>query len=70
MIFIVIFSKGHNSIKHAVGVMVLVLYTSSDNALYLWHVLWKYLKGFGNYYADMISTVKFSNGHNSIKQCK
>ena len=29
------FTKGHNSLKNEGGVKVLVLYTASDNALYL-----------------------------------
>ena len=40
------FTKGHNSVDSVVGVRVLVLCTSSDNALYLYQVLPKYLKGF------------------------
>ena len=43
------FTKGHNSVKTVNGVMVLNLCTSSDNALYLYQVLRKYLKGFQNY---------------------
>ena len=39
------FTKGHNSIKNVDGVMVLVLWTLSDNALYFSHILRKYLKG-------------------------
>ena len=38
--------------------MVLVLCTSSVNALYLYQDLLKYLKGFGSYCADTISIVK------------
>ena len=38
--------KGHNSVKNVDGAMILVLCTSSDNALYLYQVLPKYLKGF------------------------
>ena len=37
------FAKGHNSVKNVGGVMVLVLSTMSDNALYLYQVLPKYL---------------------------
>ena len=36
------FTKGHNSIKTADGVMVLNLCTSSDDALYLFQVSRKY----------------------------
>ena len=38
------FAKGHNTVKNADEVMVLVLSTSSDNALHMYHVLPKYLK--------------------------
>ena len=31
-------SKGHNSVKNIGGVTVLVLYTSSDDGLYLYNV--------------------------------
>ena len=44
MICILKFTKGHNSIKSVGGVTVLVLFTSSDNALYLYQVLSKYLR--------------------------
>ena len=32
------FQKGHNSIKYVGGVRVLVLCTSSDDGLYLYHI--------------------------------
>ena len=38
MIFMIKFSKGHNSIKNVDGVKVLILCTSSDAALYLYKV--------------------------------
>ena len=38
MIAILKFSKGHNSIKHVDGVMVLVLCTSSDDTIYMYQV--------------------------------
>ena len=38
--------KGHNSIITADGVIVLNLYTLSDDALYLYQVSIKYLTGF------------------------
>ena len=38
MIPIVHFSKGHNSVKNADRVMVLVLCTSSDDPLYMYKV--------------------------------
>ena len=60
------FSKGDNSVKTQVESW-LVLCTSSDNALYLYQVLLKYLKGFQMYCEDTISIVKFAKGHNSIK---
>ena len=47
--------------------MVLVRCTYFDNALYLYQVLKKYLRGFVSYCADTISTVKFAKGHNSVK---
>ena len=31
-------SKGHNSVKHIDGVLILVLCTSSDDGLYLYQV--------------------------------
>ena len=43
------FTKGHNSVKTVNGVMVLNLCTSSDDALYLYHVSRKYLTGFQSY---------------------
>ena len=46
------FMKGHNSIKNVGGVKVLVLCLLSDNALYLYQVLPKYLKEFQSYCAD------------------
>ena len=48
--------------------MVFVLCMSFDDASYLYQGWWKYLKGFQSYWADTISTVKFSKGHNSLKQ--
>ena len=39
MIFILIISKGHNSTKNVSGVMVLVLWVSADDALYLYQVV-------------------------------
>ena len=44
MNFIRTISKGHNSIKNVGGVSVLVLFTLSDDALYLYQVSRKYLK--------------------------
>ena len=46
MICILNFTKGHNSVKSVGGVQVFLLCTSLDNALYLYQVLQKYLKGF------------------------
>ena len=40
------FSKGHNSVNSVDGVMTLALSTLSDDALYLYQVLSKYLIGF------------------------
>ena len=49
MICILKFENGHNSVKSVGGVMILVLSTLSDNALYLYHVWQKYLKLFQSY---------------------
>ena len=46
--------------------MVLNPCTSSDNALYLYQVSGKYLKGFQSYLEDAVCILKFSKGHNSI----
>ena len=43
------FAMGHNSVKNVGGVMVLVLSTLFDNALYLYQVLPKYLMGYESY---------------------
>ena len=43
------FTKGNNSVKSVGGVQILVLFISSDNALYMSQVLPKYLKGFQSY---------------------
>ena len=43
------FTMGHNSVKTVNGVMVLNLCISSNDALYLYHVSRKYLKGFPSY---------------------
>ena len=43
------FKKGHNSVKTVDGVVVLNYYTTSDDALYLYQVSRKYLKGFYSY---------------------
>ena len=43
------FTKGHNSVKIENGVMVLDLRISSDDALYLYQLSRKYLKGFQSY---------------------
>ena len=43
------FTKGHTSIKTVDSVMVLNLFTSSDDVLYLYHVSRKYFKGFQSY---------------------
>ena len=42
MIFIGKISKGHNSVKNVDRVMVLFLYISSDDGLYLYKVSLKY----------------------------
>ena len=49
MVCILKFSKVHNSVNSVDGVMVLVLFTSSESVLYLYQVLSKYLIGFQSY---------------------
>ena len=56
---------GHNCVKTADGIMVLNLCISSDDALYLYQVSRKYLKGFQSYEEDAVCILKFSRGHNS-----
>ena len=46
--------------------MVLNLCTSPDNALYLYQVSRKYLKGFQNYREDAVCILKFSKESNSV----
>ena len=58
--------KGAYFPKNVGGFTVLVLCKLHDDVLYLYQVLWKYLKGIQRYWADMISKVKFSKGHNSV----
>ena len=60
------FTKDHNSVKNVNGVMILILCTSSDNALYLYQVSRKYLKGFQSYLEAAVYILKFSKGHNSV----
>ena len=48
--------------------MVLVLYTLSDNASYLYQVLSKYLKGFPSNLADRISVLKLTRECSSVKR--
>ena len=45
--------------------MVLNLCISSDDALYLYQVSRKYLKGFQSCEEDAVCILKFSRGHNS-----
>ena len=42
-------TKGYNSLKGIGGVMIFVLCTMSGNAIYLYQVLPKHLKGFQSY---------------------
>ena len=60
------FTKGHNSVKTVDGIMVLYLCISTDDALYLYQVSRKYLKGFQSYCEDVVCIPKFSKGHNSV----
>ena len=46
--------------------MVLNLCTSPHDALYLYHVSRKYLKGFQSYQEDAVCILKFTKGHNSV----
>ena len=43
MIFTLKFTKPHYSVNDVGRVTVLVICTSSDHVLYLYHVSWKYL---------------------------
>ena len=45
--------------------MVLDFWPSPDNALYLYQVSRKYLRGFQSYREDTVCILKFSKGHNS-----
>ena len=47
------FTKGHNSVKTVGGIMVLNLCISSNDALYLYQVSRKYLKGRCNLYIEI-----------------
>ena len=60
------FTKGHNSVQAVNGVMVLYLCTSSDDALYLYQVSRKYLKGFQSYQEGAVCILSFSKGHNYV----
>ena len=46
--------------------MVFNLCISSDDALYLYQVSRKYLKGFQSYWEDVVCKLKFSEGHNAV----
>ena len=46
--------------------MVLNLCKSPDDALYLYQISRKYLKGFQSYLEDAVCILKFSKGHNSV----
>ena len=46
--------------------MVLNLCPSPDDALYLYQVSRKYLKGIQSYREDAVCILKFSKGHNSV----
>ena len=46
--------------------MVLNLCTSSDDALYLYQLSRKYLKGLQSYLEDAVCILKFSKGQNSV----
>ena len=46
MILILKFTKGHYSVNNVGGIMIPVFFTLPDHVLYLYQVLWKYLKEF------------------------
>ena len=46
--------------------MVLNLCTSSDDAVYLYQVSRKYVKGFQSYLEDAACILKFSKGHTPV----
>ena len=48
--------------KNVDAVTILLLCSFSDDALYMYQVLWKYLNSFQSYWADTISKLKFSKG--------
>ena len=61
------FAKGHNSVKNLGGVMVLVLFTSFDDAIYLY-------QGSRNLFQRVLELLSGHNlhtdfrGHNSVKK--
>ena len=61
------FTKGHKIRENYRWSYVTFLCPSSDDALYLYQVSRKYLKGFQSYGADAICILKFAKGHNSVK---
>ena len=60
-------TKGNNYTKNVGGVTVFNLCTSSGHALYLYQVLWNYLKQYQSYRVDTISILKITKGNNSAK---
>ena len=60
-------TKWHNSVDKLKKGTILVLGTLSDGVLYLYQSWRKYLKGVQSYKTDTISILKFTKGHNSIK---
>ena len=57
--------KGARFVKSA-GTDVF-LCTLSDDDLYLYYFSWNYHKGFQSYWANTISILQFTKGHNSEK---
>ena len=61
------FTKGHNYIKSIGRVMIFILFTSSDDVLYLYQVSRKYLEWSQSYWVDIVCIPKFTKGHNAVK---
>ena len=58
--------RGIILLKNVNGVAALHLSTLPDNALYLYQISLKYLRGFHSYSANTISLLIFSKRHNSF----
>ena len=60
-------TKKNNSVKTVGGPYSSCSLQLSDDALYLYQVLWKYLKGFQSYWGNTIFILIFTKGHNFVK---